>query len=367
MKSIFTLCAASFVALALINPALAEEPMWLEPRLHALTIEQTGPFVHLGDGGILCVKNASALVSNDDGKSWQAYPMFGEQKLKARPELALVRTAKGTIVCVFMDDLDKQWKWDAKSNSAAGKIWLHVWSARSLDEGKTWTDLQKIQDGYCGAIRDMIQTSDGDLVLPNQLYLPDKSRHATVPFVSADEGKTWKATGLLDLGGRGHHDGSIEATLVQLRDERIWMLLRTTHDYFWQSYSSDGGLNWSEMTPTTIDASSSPGIVKRLASGRLVLAWNRLYPEGKTEVARRAGQSSEKLASWFRDELSIAFSDDDGKVWTKPVVIARQPGKRVSYPWIFERRPGVLWVTTMQGDLKAELNEADFVTPAATK
>jgi hypothetical protein len=28
---------------------------------------------------------------------------------------------------------------------------------------------------------------------------------------------------------------------------------------------------------------------------------------------------------------------------------------------LFERRPGVLWVTTMQGNVHAELNEADFV------
>jgi predicted neuraminidase len=235
-----------------------------------------------------------------------------------------------------------------------------VWSIRSLDQGRTWTDLCQIQSGYCGAIRDMIETDAGDLVVPAMRYLPDGARHATVPYISTDQGLTWKETGLLDIGGRGHHDGSIEPTLVQLRDRRLWMLLRTNLDQLWQSYSSDGGRSWGELTPTAIDASSSPAIVKRLASGRLVLAWNRLYPQGKSQSPRRAGQYSQKPASWQREELSIAFSENDGKTWTRPAVIARNPGKRLSYPWIFERRPGVLWITTMQGGLKLELKEEDW-------
>ena len=93
------------------------------------------------------------------------------------------------------------------------------------------------------------------------------------------------------------------------------------------------------------------------------MTWNRLYLEGKNSTERRGGSRSETLASWERSELSIAFSDDDGKTWTDSVVIARHKdtSKRVSYPWIFERRPGEMWITTMQGDLKCRLFEKDFV------
>ena len=35
-------------------------------------------------------------------------------------------------------------------------------------------------------------------------------------------------------------------------------------------------------------------------------------------------------------------------------------GKRIAYPYVFERTPGVLWVTSMQGDRRATLEEADF-------
>ena len=68
----------------------------------------------------------------------------------------------------------------------------------------------------------------------------------------------------------------------------------------------------------------------------------------RRERQRRAGRPARRLhgtqASWQREELSLAFSEDDAKTWTKPVVIARQPGGGLSYPFVFERRPGELWI-----------------------
>ena len=79
--------------------------------------------------------------------------------------------------------------------------------------------------------------------------------------------------------------------------------------------------------------------------------WNRLYPEGLAEAdqagypRRGGGRLSVPKASWQRDELSCAFSADDGKTWSKPVVIARLKNGNLSYPYVFERRPGELWIT----------------------
>ncbi|RKY57948.1 MAG: hypothetical protein DRP95_06445, partial [Candidatus Latescibacterota bacterium] len=98
------------------------------------------------------------------------------------------------------------------------------------------------------------------------------------------------------------------------------------------------------IQPSRIDASSSPGYLLRLRSGRLVLVWNRLNPEGRTWPRAKPGQAAEVPASWHREELSIAFSEDDAESWTEPVVIARQRGGQLSYPYIFERRAGELWV-----------------------
>ena len=93
-----------------------------------------------------------------------------------------------------------------------------------------------------------------------------------------------------------------------------------------------------------------------------MLIWNRLYPEGQTTYALRGGDGiwSEVPVSNHRGELSIAFSEDDGQSWSDAIVIARQPDKWLSYPYVFEKSPGNLWITTMQGNLRIELNETDF-------
>jgi hypothetical protein len=71
---------------------------------------------------------------------------------------------------------------------------------------------------------------------------------------------------------------------------------------------------------------------------------------------------SETQASWHRDELALAFSSDDGKTWTRPAVIARNRAGGLSYPYLFERRPGELWVITrFSVNIAMKLREVDFV------
>jgi len=55
------------------------------------------------------------------------------------------------------------------------------------------------------------------------------------------------------------------------------------------------------------------------------------------------------------------FSEDEGATWSKPVVFAKKPGTSLAYPHIFEVKPGVMWVTTMQGGIRTILREADFL------
>ncbi len=63
------------------------------------------------------------------------------------------------------------------------------------------------------------------------------------------------------------------------------------------------------------------------------------------------------------------FSDDDGKNWSKPVVIARitehSKVKNIAYPRVFEAKPGEIWITTtypgFAGYLSIKLYEKDFL------
>jgi hypothetical protein len=344
----------------------------LESRVAWMKSLPLGPFVRLADDSILAVGETDALASRDEGVSWEARPLFGPgQNLKVSTERGLVRTANGALVLVFMNMADYKWAWNAEKSLPEPGTRLPVWSIRSLDDGRTWTDAQMIYDGYCGDIHDMVQTRSGHIVAPVQELLYEDGRHALRPRYSTDDGKTWHRTNLLDIGGRGHHDGLIEGTLVELRDGRLWMLCRTNLQRFWSAYSDNNGEDWRVLQPSDIAASSAPGTIKRLQSGRLILVWNRPLPDGGADVPPEAwtggdNQWSDVRVSNYRAELSVAFSSDDGKTWSEPAVVARRadvPGASLAYSYVFEPRPGELWVTTMQGDVRLAFREAEFLAP----
>ena len=330
--------------LASVGVGLAAEERWVDPRLTVLPITKPGPYVLLDDGGLMAIELDNILISRDGGKTWNVSTKLYENAPRTNRNIGLLlKTRGGVIVTVFKELSTYKLKWDKKTNEPVGQGRLEVWSMRSLDEGKSWVDRQQVFDGYCGAMANMIQLSSGEVVVPIQRLLYNPGRHGQCVYVSADEGKTWKHSNIIDLGGGGSHGGAFEGTVAELSDGRLMMLLRTTWGRFWETYSEDKGLSWRTIRPSKIEACSAPGYLMRLASGRLVLLFN----------GRQKG----------RQELSIAFSEDDGRSWTKPVVIARQPGKGLAYPDVREHQPGELWIATRFGAksfLCVSLREADF-------
>ena len=71
------------------------------------------------------------------------------------------------------------------------------------------------------------------------------------------------------------------------------------------------------------------------------------------------------MVSGHREELSLSLSSDEGKTWTEPVVVGRKKSARVAYPYVFEPRPGYLWVTTMQGGLRIGFELSKLIAPDA--
>jgi len=330
--------------------------VWFHPKVAPFDTKWHGPFVNLPGDRILTIVNHGGQVrgfeSKDDGKTWEprgAITREGEtfRIRDGNADTALLRTRKGTLVVVFLNIHGQRVSWDYKLNEPKDDIERWTWSARSLDEGKTWLDVQVVQKGYAGALRDIIETSTGEIVVANQNVARKPGRHVSYTYVSGDEGLTWTRSNGMDIGGQGDHAGSIEGTLVELRDGRLWILLRSYHGHFYECFSDDKARSWTKPIASKIKASGSPGILERLSSGRLVLLWNR-FAKGRP---RHYGR---------REELSIAFSDDDGKTWAEPVVIARERNKRQSYSKVFERRPGELWISTWQGNQFFRLAEKDF-------
>ena len=349
----------------------------IHPKAEFMEGLPMGPFAILPNGDLIAPEDSDdashVLVSRDNGKTWKKNPVFADpDKFRISYERAITCTREGTVILSFMNLVERaDWAWDPKLHDSP-KAKLPNYVVRSPDGGRTWEAPQKMHDDWTGAIRDMIQLKDGSIVFTSQMLLHNPGRHAVVTYGSRDQGQTWKRSNILDLGGIGHHDGAIEASLVERKDESLLMLMRTNWGRLWQADSLDRGKTWRPIGPTNLDASAAPPILERLESGRIFIAWNRYYWSGTEDYPAAGGdlQWSGTRTSNNRQELSIAFSEDDGKTWTEPEVIATvipnkdgtYPRKQVCYPYVFERRPGEIWLTVWRfGGFRVKLMEDDFV------
>jgi hypothetical protein len=331
----------------------------------------SGPFVELDDGTLLTVEGNMVMVSVDDGASWTArntlydgqgpgIPDGGESPVNRSP---LIRTREGALIMVYTDMAERVWEWDEDAHEPTPETHSEIWAVRSTDDGWTWDHRQQINHGIC-CVTGIIQRASGEVVVPCQPYIRDPWRWLVQAAVTDDQGETWRLGNIIDLGGHGHHDGAIEPAIVELADERVLMLIRTNLDEFWAAHSDDGRY-FRDLGPSGVDASAAPGFLLRLDSGRIALVWNRYAYEDGTVPGEWGGdeQWSERPASSQRQELSIAFSEDECCSWSDPVVIARTPDDAVCYPNVWERRPGELWVTSgfrPRPALCFTLSEADF-------
>jgi hypothetical protein len=338
----------------------------LHPALEPMRIAAPGPFVHAGRRGLLALDHRQVLTSRDRGRSWKPQPLLDygprDKEFKISSERVLMRTRSGAIILSFMNLNERLWLWRNELKDALPGTRIPHYVMRSLDDGRSWQDVSMLHQEWTGEIRNIIQLKSGRILLSSMKFLHNPGRHSVLTYRSDDDGVTWQPSHLIDLGGCGHHGGVTEATIEEVEGGRVLMLLRTNWGRFWRAFSDDGGESWRDIAPSGIEASSAPGLLKRLASGRLLLLWNRLYPQGKTSFPLTGGdgQWSEVPVSNHREELSLAFVDEQGELATKPVVIARQKGAWLSYPRVLEYRPGELWLTTMQGGLCVRLHERDF-------
>ncbi|MCB1224349.1 MAG: exo-alpha-sialidase [Verrucomicrobiales bacterium] len=330
-----------------LSTALAATGPTLHPQANALPFTHQGPFVRATNGDVLCMDSRNALRSADEGRTWTTTPLFGPQdKFNVSNERALLRTREGIIISAWMNGAERDapsgWRWGAPEVQWTEFV-LPTYVCRSTDDGVTWEQPLKLSQPWCGCIHSLIQMKSGRVVLVGQEILPEW-RHGTVTWTSDDLGKTWQRGDMLDYGVGSHdHAGSIEGSVIERGDGTLYLLLRTESGFLWEATSKDG-LKWEDLKPSAIPSVTCCPQMARLADGRIALLWNappRHQPTNRTS----------------RAELSLAFSSDDARSWSEPVVVAANyaPGGRVSYPYLFEREPGELWITTMQGGLRMKI------------
>jgi hypothetical protein len=94
-----------------------------------------------------------------------------------------------------------------------------------------------------------------------------------------------------------------EPTVVELKDGRLLMHLRTELGRIYRSFSKDQGLSWTRPEAMQIAASCTPHMIRRIPStGDLLMVWN--------QVSRQ-----EITTGLHRHRLSCAISKDEGQTW----------------------------------------------------
>ncbi len=343
-----------FIIVILTSTSFADQAAspTIHPKAQALPFNHQGPFVTTADDGVLCMDGKNALHSRDEGQTWTSKPLFAEPaKFTVSNERALLRTREGIIISGWMNGVERKsptgWRWGDEKVSWKEFV-LPTYTCRSLDDGQTWEPPVKLSDPWCGCIHSLIQMRSGRIVLVGQEIIPSW-RHATVMWVSDDLGRTWQRGDVLDYGvGTNDHAGSIEGSVVERQDGTLYLLMRTESGFLWEATSRDG-LKWDNFQKSAISSVTCCPQMMRLADGRIALLWNASPRHDPTSRTSRA-------------ELSLAFSNDETASWSKPVIVAANylRGGRVSYPYLYERKPGELWITTMQGGLRMKVNVNDL-------
>lgn len=154
------------------------------------------------------------------------------------------------------------------------------------------------------------------------LFPSHDATNGTYIYFSDDNGQSWKKskdtikTPLFEVkpphqGVRWGNNG-VEASIVELKDGRLWALVRTSLDEHWQSFSKDFGDTWSKPEPSRFYGTLTMPTIGRLDDGRLIALWTNQAALAELPHGRPA-RSEDVFTN--RDSQHIALSKDDGKTW----------------------------------------------------
>lgn len=286
-----------------------------------------GTMLELKDGRILLMYSGmqpdgqsagsiAARVSADQGKTW------GEETTvvaKPKPDAgdrychpSLLRLANGEILLSYI------------YSAGTTPLFGHNYYRRSNDEGATWGDhlIMTPHVGYNIIHNDkLVQLSTGRIIAPAEFERvttgDDHAGYVSYTVFSDDNGYSWRMSDnmvdMLPVEAQEPH-------VVELKDGRLMMLMRTYNRYVARSYSTDAGVTWSAGEPVkelSLPPNSSAVCVKRIPStGDLLLVRCSSGPEG----------------SGRRTPFVSVISKDESVTWEGERVIAGDLEDDYGYP-----------------------------------
>lgn len=185
-----------------------------------------------------------------------------------------------------------------------------------------------------------------DMFLPqkseysDRIWFTSQSRsnmcYGTPIYVYSDDfGKSWNIVRLPipkmqeviypHKGMRWCHCCGSEPHAVELSRDKMMVIIRNSTDFFYCSYSYDGGETWTEPEPSVFHGTATTAYLLKLSNGKTVAFWNNTQPLSELRHAKQLmpPESRKDLCDgkWEdvftnRDINHAAITDDDGESWT---------------------------------------------------
>jgi predicted neuraminidase len=194
------------------------------------------------------------------------------------------------------------------------------WGMRavSADDGKTWSQGQRLPEGILGPIKNK------PILLPDHSLLCGSSTEAggwRVHMESTpDLGKTWTAVGPLN---NVHDLEVIQPTILRYPSGKIQILCRSKQGRIAESWAKTAdGQTWTPMQLTSLPNPNSGIDSVVLNDGRALLVYNH--------------------TTGARSPLNVAVSED-GRTWNPVLVLEDGPGE-YSYPAVIQTADGFVHI-----------------------
>lgn len=307
-----------------------------------------GPaFFQFPDGGVRltwhaydydeCSPNGVVLYSDstDSGAHWSAPQVFmADITAPIYGAGAILRLADGHSTLMLATQTRHHIEVDEERRVAtAGSNYFrtrtHVFLRRSADGGRTFDHGEELPHqqftggkelsggGFYGSVDCLLQLTSGRIVAAFMFLDPARSdegvgswagQHYTVAcLLSDDAGRSWTRSEEIVVDTPR---GVMEVQIVETAPERLFCLFRTKGGFLYQTVSEDGGETWAPSTPSALPSPESMARMIRLQSGNLLVVWNNV--SSTTQQPRHP--------------LAAALSQDGGKTWGPPRVIADETG-----------------------------------------
>jgi hypothetical protein len=362
------LVLTSFVFAATFDLGHSVQTRKINPPQPAAKLEEQPFIATLSDGTLIgCfrrivdgVAEVAARISKDSGRNWSS----PETLLKLPPSkgsyslFLAFGDRHDEVHLFFLNDAGTR---SARTGGSANiEPHLDIWHTKSENGRTKWQPVKMIHEGFASHLNSVIQLKSGRMVLPFASLTKRTwgrrgegfdaftymGQYDCTTIYSDDDGATWrKSPAALKVETPDIRTyGAVEPVVLELKDGRVWMLMRTQRGRFWQSFSKDG-VEWSPAQPTTIFSSDSPAGLVRLKDGRIALFWN-----GCLRVSYAFGG---------RPVLHVAISEDEGQTWRGYREVARDPLRSeppppsgdwgTAYPFPIATREGKILLRTGQG------------------